>query len=56
MCSDQDSCFDSVSILVSDAMNKKLNAPVTDGEIKVVVFCMSALKAPGPDRLNGMFY
>lgn len=37
-------------------MNDDLVAVPTIEEVQEVVFQMGALKAPGPDGFNGMFY
>lgn len=49
-------CFDVIPVLVSQGMNERLTAPVTDAEIWSAVESLGATKAPGPDGLNGMFY
>lgn len=46
----------SIPSLVTADMNEHLLAPVSDLEIKNVVFNMGALRAPGPDGFNGFFY
>lgn len=51
-----DFCLSHVPDLVSDEMNFQLTKPVSQEEIKRAVFGLGALKAPGPDGLNGMFY
>lgn len=42
--------------VVTGEMNQGLVAEVQDEEIKRAVFQMGALKAPGPDDYNGLFY
>lgn len=42
--------------LVSDDMNRTLLADVSDWEIKEATNSMGALRAPGPDGLNGLFF
>lgn len=49
-------CINLISRLVTDAMNERLMSPVSEGEIRNVVFELGALKALGPDGLNGLFY
>lgn len=49
-------CINLVPTLVTQDMNDHLLAVVTDSEVKEAVFNLGALKAPGPDGLNGMFY
>lgn len=51
-----DDYFQNIPVLVSESMNAQLRAPVTEAEIKSAVFSLGALKAPGPDGLNGLFY
>lgn len=52
----EDDYFQNIPCLVSDHMNEQLLQEVREAEIKSVVFSMGALKAPGPDGLNGLFY
>lgn len=42
--------------LVSSKVSASLNGSNCDEEIKVAVFSKGALKASGPDGLNGLFY
>lgn len=42
--------------IVTSDMNEMLLAPITEEEIKGAIFSLGALKAPGPDGLNGLFY
>lgn len=49
-------CFQSVPKLVTTNLNEALLTPVSEEEIKCVVFSMGALKAPGPDGINGLFF
>lgn len=41
---------------VMDEMNSSLLAPVSSEEIRMAVFQMERLKAPGPDGFQGVFY
>lgn len=41
---------------MTDEMNESLVTEVTDEEIKKPTFQMSALKAPGPNGFNGLFF
>lgn len=43
-------------MLVNSEMNADLCMPITDDEIKVAVFDLGALKAPGLDGFPGKFY
>lgn len=52
----EDHYFHIIPSLVSDRMNEDLMSPVTESEIKHAAFSMGALKAPGPNGLNGLFY
>lgn len=49
-------CMQVVPKLVNPDMNRQLLARVTNNEIKEAVDSLGALKAPGPDGLNGQFY
>lgn len=51
-----DNCLSVIPSLVSQEMNDRLLKPVTETEIKAAAFSLGALKAPGPDGLNGLFY
>ncbi|XP_057994399.1 uncharacterized protein LOC131174664 [Hevea brasiliensis] len=42
--------------LVSQEMNDQLSAPVTDADVKKVIFDLGASKALGPDGFSGLFY
>lgn len=52
---DMHGCLQAVPRLVTNELNEALMTPVKE-EIKRTVFCMGALKAPGPDGLNGLFF
>lgn len=49
-------CINVIPRLVTNEMNDNLLLHVTNAEIRKAVFHMGALKAPGPDGLNGLFY
>lgn len=49
-------CIAVVPKLITEDMNSKLIAPISSMEVKNAVFDLGALKAPGPDGLNGDFY
>ncbi|KAJ1384808.1 hypothetical protein SESBI_42246 [Sesbania bispinosa] len=49
-------CLQVVPRLVSNDLNQRLRAEVTDEEIKSAVDGLGALKAPGPDGFNGLFF
>ncbi|KAJ1417306.1 Zinc finger, CCHC-type [Sesbania bispinosa] len=49
-------CEEVIQKNVTDDLNTKLLRPVSEEEVKLAVFSMDALKAPGPDSLNGLFY
>ncbi|KAJ1434100.1 Endonuclease/exonuclease/phosphatase superfamily [Sesbania bispinosa] len=51
-----DQCVEALPVIVSDELNKKLCAGVSDEEIKKAVDGLGSLKALGPDELNGQFY
>lgn len=42
--------------IVTNDMNEHLIAPVSMAEVEKTVFSLGALKAPGPDGFNGLFY
>lgn len=54
--SDFNDCLNNIPLLVTDSMNEKLMAPISESEIRQAVFSMGALKAPGPDGFNGLFF
>lgn len=45
-----------VGVCITDEMNRALTRLVTDLEIKDAVFQLGALKFPGPDGFNGLFF
>ncbi|KAI5342265.1 hypothetical protein L3X38_010140 [Prunus dulcis] len=45
-----------VPTIISDDINSTLLAPVSNEEIRIIVFQMGALKSPGPDGFSGIFY
>lgn len=49
-------CLQQIPRLVTNEMNEALMRQVGDAEIKAVVFDLGALKAPGPNGFNGLFY
>lgn len=49
-------CMQVVPNLVTEEMNTCLMAPVTIIEVDKAVFSLGALKAPGPDGFNGLFF
>ena len=49
-------CLEVIPRCVSEEENHHLCKPVSDGEIKNAVFSLGALKAPGGDGLNGLFF
>lgn len=51
-----DFCLSHVPYLISEEMNISLMKPVSNEEVKKAVDGLGALKALGPDGLNGMFY
>jgi hypothetical protein len=46
----------SVPVRVTRAMNEMLGAPFTDEEVKIALFQMYPLKAPGPDGYLAQFF
>lgn len=55
-CQGMNSCLQVVPKLINDDMNYLLTRPVDDEEIRGAVFSLGALKAPGSDGLNGLFF
>ncbi|XVF66220.1 hypothetical protein PTKIN_Ptkin10aG0018000 [Pterospermum kingtungense] len=51
-----DGVLDAVPVLVSDDMNELLCKEVSEDEIYRAVFDIGALRAPGPDGFNKVFY
>ncbi|KAJ1383973.1 Ribonuclease H-like superfamily [Sesbania bispinosa] len=51
-----DVCLSNIPTLVTADLNKRLEAPVSEQEIKKVVDSLGSLKAPGPYGFNGLFY
>lgn len=51
-----DACLTNIPNLVTSSMNEKLLAPVSEEEIRLAAFSLGALKAPGPDGFNGLFF
>lgn len=51
-----DECLSAVPRLVTRAINDELMKPVLEADIKSAVDSLGALKAPGPDGFNGIFY
>lgn len=50
------SCIQVIPHSVSHAMNEKLDAPFSITKIERATFALGALKALGPDGLNGEFF
>ncbi|KAL6126472.1 hypothetical protein ACLB2K_074521 [Fragaria x ananassa] len=48
--------IDSIDAIVSTEINNSLQAPISMEEVKMAVFNLSVLKAPGPDGFSGTFY
>lgn len=53
---DADICLAQVPCFVSFERNEGSMKPVTADEIKKAVDNLGAMKAPGPDDMNGLFY
>ncbi|KAF7119980.1 hypothetical protein RHSIM_Rhsim13G0172400 [Rhododendron simsii] len=53
---DFSSILQNVEGCITDGMNRTLTREVTDLEIKDAVFQLGALKSPGPDGFNGLFF
>lgn len=51
-----ENALQAVHSVVDDSTNAALTMDVTDDAIKKAFFQMGALKAPGPDGFNGLFY
>lgn len=49
-------CLSAVPRLVTSSINDDLTKPVLEADIKNAVDSLGALKAPGPDGFNGLFY
>lgn len=49
-------CLHVIPNLISVDTNQKLTANVNCYEIEKAMFCLGALKSPGPDGLNGEFF
>ncbi|OMO50989.1 reverse transcriptase [Corchorus capsularis] len=47
--------LDCIPNLVSDEMNDKLTAAITEAEIETATFELGTFQAPGPDGYNGVF-
>lgn len=53
---DMEAILSCIPHLVTDDMNHCLMEPFSEVDIKNAVFSMGALRAPGPDGFNGLFY
>lgn len=53
---DWSSVLSHVPKVISEDVNSVLTRPITDDEIKKAAFSIGALKAPGPDGYNGLFF
>lgn len=49
-------CLSNIPHLINSSMNEALLRQVSDSDVKEVVDALGALKAPGPDGFNGLFY
>lgn len=49
-------CLSCIDRKVTSQMNEGLISPVNDQEIKKAMESMGAMRAPGPDGLNGLFF
>ena len=48
--------LDIIPRVVNEEMNKRLIKEVSEEEVMKVAFELGAMKAPGPDGFNGVFY
>lgn len=55
-CHDLEECLSAFPKLITPELNVELIKPVTKEEIKEATFALGGMKAPSPDRLNGLFY
>lgn len=53
---DLETLFQGFESRVTAAMNSRITAPILDGEIRDVAFCVKGSSAPGEDGLTGIFY
>lgn len=51
-----DEALEGINVRVTDDMNEMLMKPFDHEEVRVVVFQMGPIKAPGPDGMNANFF
>ncbi|KAJ1404115.1 hypothetical protein SESBI_26852 [Sesbania bispinosa] len=54
--SNLDSCPIAIPRMVSDDLNQKLCANITNTKIKAAIDGLGSLKSPDPDGFNGLFF